>query len=183
MKKASRIFSVILTLTIFALPSVAQVNAKYKQLPHFHQVSPHLYRGAQPKKGGLERLAQLGIKTIVNMRGADDDTRAQKREAHALGLRYYNVPMKWYGRPKDEQVESVLRIIGAPENQPVFIHCRRGADRTGTIAAIYRMLNHGWTNEQAREEADRLKMRWWRFGMKDYISDYYERIMDSSEDN
>lgn len=172
MKEARRIISVILALTIFALPSVAQVNARYKELPKFHQVSPHLFRGAQPKQDGLQRLAQLGIKTIVNLRGADDRTRAEEREAQSLGLRYYNVPIRWYGRPKDEQVERVLSIVSAPENQPVFVHCRRGADRTGTIVAIYRMLNDSWTSEQAKEEADRYGMRWWRFGMKDYISDY-----------
>jgi protein tyrosine/serine phosphatase len=66
-------------------------------------------------------------------------------------------------------------VISANENQPVFVHCRRGSDRTGTIIAIYRIEHDGWTSEKATSEAKRYGLGLWQLGMKDYISDYYRR--------
>jgi protein tyrosine/serine phosphatase len=85
------------------------------------------------------------------------------------------VPFKRLGRPTDEQVDRVRALVNAPENQPVFVHCQYGADRTGTIIALYRIEHDGWTIDQATAEARRYGMKWWQRGMKDYISNYYRR--------
>jgi protein tyrosine/serine phosphatase len=171
-----RLLAVVILAVACLAPAVnAQNSARYEELPNFHKVSANLYRGAQPKAGGLRRLAQLGIKTIVNLRAADDHAKAEESEALALGLRYFNVPLHRQGRPSDGNVERVLKIIDAPENQPVFVHCKRGADRTGTIIAVYRISHDGWTSEQAKAEANRYGMRPWQLGMKSYIHDYYQR--------
>jgi protein tyrosine/serine phosphatase len=34
----------------------------------------------------------------------------------------------------------------------VFVHCRRGADRTGVVVAVYRVCVEGWTKEDAIAE-------------------------------
>jgi tyrosine-protein phosphatase SIW14 len=146
-----------------------------KVLPNFHQVNEHLYRGAQPQSEGMRALAAQGIKTIINLRGEDEGTRAEEKQASAAGLRYFNVPMQGLSRPKDEQVERVLAIINDSQNWPVFIHCNHGKDRTGTIIACYRISHDGWTAEQAKAEARHYGMSWVQFGMKDYIKDYYEK--------
>ena len=83
------------------------------------------------------------------------------------------------GRPTDEQVERALAVIDARENWPVFVHCQRGADRTGVIIAVYRILRDKWTAEQAIDEAKRFGMAGLQFRKKDYISDYYKRRRDS----
>ncbi len=113
-------------LFCFVSVSVAQSEPKYKELPNFHQVGERLYRGAQPERGGIRRLAQLGIKTIVNLRARDVRSRAEEQEVQAAGMRYFNVPFERLGKPTDGQVERVLSIINAPENQPVFVHCHGG---------------------------------------------------------
>ena len=77
--------------------------------------------------------------------------------------------------PSDEQVARVMSIINDPDNQPVFVHCKRGADRTGTIGAIYRISHDGWTADRAIAEARLYGMSWAEFGMKSYISDYYKQ--------
>ena len=153
---------------LFCIAAVGAAQSeppRYEELPNFHQVNAQLYRGAQPKRGGIQRLARLGIKTIVNLRSPDERSRAEEQEALAAGLRYFNVPVEKttlvtglksltelrhfnvpvekMGRPTGEQVERVLSIINAPENQPVFVHCKRGADRTGAIIAVYRIEHDG----------------------------------------
>jgi protein tyrosine/serine phosphatase len=160
---------------LLAATAAANQVSQEKALPNFHRVNEHLYRGAQPKDEGMRMLAAQGIKTIINLRGEDEGTRDEEREAQANGLRYFNVPMQGLSRPTDEQVERVLAIINDSQNWPVFVHCNHGKDRTGTIIACYRISHDGWTAEKAKAEAKHYGMSWVQFGMKDYIKDYYDK--------
>lgn len=154
------------------------------ELPNFHRVNNHLYRGAQPQRGGLKKLSETGIRTIVNLRSDDEHAEAEEQEARSLGLHYVNIPMGRAGRPTSEQVERVLSIIEAPESQPVFVHCQRGADRTGTIIAIYRIVHDGWTAERALDEAEHYGMRFWQVKKKDFVRDFYrDRVTSSNVSN
>lgn len=127
----------------------------------------------------MKRLAQLGVKTIVNLREEDGLARSEEAEARAAGLRYFNVPLKRAGRPTDQQVERALAILNTAENQPVFVHCHLGVDRTGLIVAVYRITHDGWTSERAKAEANHYGMHPWEMGMKSYIHDYYQRQQGS----
>lgn len=171
------------TIMMFALLSsigLAQSAPRVRELPNFQKVNDHLYRGAQPETGGMKKLAALGIKTIVNLRGEDERARAEEKEARAAGLQYFSVAMPGLSRPQEDQVTRVLALIDAPENGPVFIHCKHGADRTGTIVAIYRITRDNWTAERALAEARQYGMSWVQFGMKSYISDYYNRYQKAA---
>ena len=52
----------------------------------------------------------------------------------------------------DQEVIAFLKAVTNPANQPVFVHCRHGSDRTGTMCAIYRILVQGWNREEAIRE-------------------------------
>lgn len=145
------------------------------ELPNFVRVGEHLYRGGQPAGDGFRRLAALGIRTVVNLRAADERAREEERAAREAGLQYFNVPLPVYARPRDEQVERVLALIDAPENRPVFVHCRRGSDRTGTVVAAYRISREGWTGADALREAAGRGLHRAQFEMRGYIDDYYRR--------
>ena len=165
-------FVILASLTSVAF---AQQPAENKKLPNFHQVNSKLYRGAQPSAGGVQQLAGLGIKTIVNLRGRGEGVRKEEAEARAVGLRFFSVPLDRMGSPDDAEIDQVLSIIDSAENQPVFVHCKQGVDRTGMVIAIYRITHDGWSSEQAKAEANRYGMHPWERGMKNYIRDYYER--------
>jgi tyrosine-protein phosphatase SIW14 len=177
MKKSSNrtLGAVVCALTLAVAVAQAQGEASYKELPNFHKVSDQLYRGAQPSDPGFKKLSELGIKTVVNLRGEDDLNRAEKTAVEAAGLKYFTVAMPGLSAPSDDQVAKVLAIIDDPNNQPVFIHCKRGADRTGTIGAIYRISKHGWNADKAIAEARHYGMSWAEFGMRSYISNYYRQ--------
>jgi protein tyrosine/serine phosphatase len=163
----------LVVLTLTAAASSAQDRQHYAELPNFFKVNERLYRGGQPKAGGVKKLAELGTKTIINLRGSDEDTRAEELEAKAAGISYFNISMPGLSRPSREQVERVMEILESEEHWPVFIHCKRGSDRTGTIVALYRISHDEWTAAKALSEARGFGLSWVEFGMKDYIADYY----------
>ncbi|HEX8889264.1 MAG TPA: tyrosine-protein phosphatase [Pyrinomonadaceae bacterium] len=167
----------VLILGMSAPSSVPEKEA----LPNFHQVNQNLYRGAQPREGGIQKLKELGVKTVINLRGADEGTEAEERDVRAAKLNYFNVPMDGLGRPSDEKVEKILALINNTKNWPVFIHCNHGKDRTGTIIACYRISHDGWTLDEAMKEAKRYGMSWVQFKMKDYIKDYARKRGQASQ--
>ena len=183
----ARLIVAAIALSFPTSSGAAQGLSPDKDLPNFRQVNQHLYRGGQLKRGSIGHLAQLGIRTIVNLRATDEHSRAEEAEAKAAGLRFYNVPMGAYGKPTDEEVERVLAVISDPANQPVFVHCQRGKDRTGTIIACYRLTHDNWTIEQALQEASQIGMGWWEFGMKKYLREFAARrnprsVVDFNDD-
>jgi protein tyrosine/serine phosphatase len=167
-----RLRAISVAVILLVAVGASSRETKKEVLPNFHQVNEQLYRGAQPLHGGMDDLAALHIKTVINLRGEDESTLEEKTEAAAAGLRYFSVPLPGFGRPSDEQVEKVLALINDAQNWPVFVHCHHGEDRTGTIIAVYRITHDGWTAEQAKKEAKKYGMSRFQFGMKDYIGDY-----------
>jgi protein tyrosine/serine phosphatase len=172
-----------IVIALVASASLAQAPS-HRELPNFYKINERFYRGGQPKAGGVKKLAELGIKTIINLRGADELTQAEEDEAKAAGLSYFNISMPGLSRPTHEQISRVMEIVGAQESGPVFIHCKRGSDRTGTVVAVYRISHDGWTADQALTEAKRFGLSWMEFGMKDYVADYYrdnrQSLLDAS---
>jgi protein tyrosine phosphatase (PTP) superfamily phosphohydrolase (DUF442 family) len=177
----NKIYRPALSAALFALlasAALAQGNVETHdaELPNFHEVNARLFRGGQPKPGGLRKLAARGVKTVINLR--DDDERAldEEREAKSLGMKFFNLPLSLGGRPSREQIARALALIGAPENQPVFVHCHKGADRTGVVIAAYRITHDHWTGDEAQREADRYGMGWWQRGKKDFVRDYFKQL-------
>ena len=115
-------------------------------LPDFARVSDVLYRGAQPGPEGLERLKSMGIKTVVDLRGA-----SHRDELSQVGLKYVHIPTNVL-QIEDAKVIEFLRTVRDPANQPVFVHCEHGADRTGCYVAVYRMVEQGWSESDAEAE-------------------------------
>lgn len=116
-------------------------------LPNLHKVSDDLYRGAQPTAEGMRELEAMGVQTVVNLRDDHDD----RREMEGSELAYERIPMTaWYVDEGD--VVAFVRVAADESNKPLFVHCRRGADRTGLAMALYRIVFQGWTKEETLAE-------------------------------
>jgi len=116
-------------------------------VPNLYKVSDNLYRGAQPTKQGFQNLSKLGIKTIINLR----ESRSDFDTISDSNFIYEQIDtLAW--DLKDKDVSRFLQIVRDKQKQPVFVHCRRGADRTGTMCAVYRIIVEDWSKEQAIEE-------------------------------
>lgn len=116
-------------------------------VPNLHKVSEALYRSAQPTAEGMRNLERTGIATVVNLRSFNSD----RGELRGTRLGYEHITMKaWH--PERKEVVRFLRLVADPKRQPVLVHCQHGADRTGTMCALYRIVVQGWTKEEAIRE-------------------------------
>ena len=165
----------ILSLQVIALclaPSLAAAGPDVTGVPNFHKVNDHVYRGAQPRDGGFKSLAALGVKTIIDLRGEGERSHEEEAAVKAAGMRYVSVPMRGLSAPSPDDMAKVLALMDDPSAAPVFLHCKRGADRTGTVVACYRIKHDRWANQKALEEARSLGMSRMERAMQHYVLRY-----------
>ncbi|MBX7185838.1 MAG: tyrosine-protein phosphatase [Vicinamibacteria bacterium] len=113
-------------------------------------VAPGLYRGGAPSREGITSLSKLGVRTIVNLRHFH--TKAEAANAEAVGIRYLWLPIPSSGEPSADTLGRFLAVVQDPASQPVYVHCYRGKDRTGTMIAAYRILVQRWSRKEALAE-------------------------------
>ena len=162
-------------LTLLVAAGLVFAGIADPALPNFHQVDNHLFRGAQPSAPEFQTLAHMGIKTVLDLR-EESHASGEQRIVEAAGMRYISLPMHGMEAPSDQQIARALAVIEDAGNGPVFVHCRRGADRTGTVIACYRISHDGWRNEQALREARSFGMSWIERGMRSYVLHYHSSV-------
>lgn len=145
-------------LFVFVIPSgkasaIVDRPAQWAQpveqagVPNLHKVSNILYRSAQPTAEGMLNIESLGVETVVNLRSFHSD----RDKLEQTGLAYEHIYMKaWH--PEEEEIIRFLKIVTNPKRTPVLVHCQHGADRTGTMCAVYRVVVQGWSPEEAIRE-------------------------------
>ena len=169
--KAIILFSI---LAVFIFLGIARgQTVENSNLPNFHQINANLYRGGQPREAGFADLKKLGIVTVIDLRDNDDNAAKERVLVEQAGMHFINIPLGNWDRPDKKDIEVILAQIDYAPGQPVFVHCKRGSDRTGTVIAIYRITHDGRTAKEAGDEAEKFGIGWWQFGMRDFINDYY----------
>lgn len=165
--------SLILVMTLFAAVST---QAGTPPITNFHSFGTGLYRGARPNSEGLSALKQMGVKTIINLQGGDLNNptyrwivsqmelgeapqaiQAEKNATQNLGMNFVNVPLDSLSpvsKQEGQQIGALIRLMNDPQNQPFFIHCEHGADRTGLVVALYRVYFQNWTAQAAHDEME-----------------------------
>lgn len=163
-----RILTSFVTSLVIFIPMLA-AQQQPAGVPNFHQLNDGVYRGAQPSEQGFHSLAALGVKTIIDLRETGGRSSVEKKWVEAAGMHYVNIPLNGHAAPSLEQVAKLLALLNDQGDGPVFVHCRRGADRTGTIIACYRISHDHWENQKALDEAKADGMSWTEMAMKHYV--------------
>jgi protein tyrosine phosphatase (PTP) superfamily phosphohydrolase (DUF442 family) len=116
-------------------------------VPNLYRISGELYRGDQPSPQGMQNLKDLGLKTIINLRSFHSD----RDEIGDTVLAYEHIYMKpWH--PEEKEAVRFLKMVTDPKRTPALVHCKHGADRTGTMIAVYRIAVQGWSKDEAIRE-------------------------------
>ncbi|MGZ6222535.1 MAG: fused DSP-PTPase phosphatase/NAD kinase-like protein [Syntrophales bacterium] len=151
-----KIIPFLLMILLTGSPALADVSNRPSQwalpvqvpgVPNLYKINDNLYRSGEPTKQGMKTLKTLGIRTVINLRafyyGAN--------KIRGTGLLNEELSVKpWH--IEDEDVIRVLKKIREKENGPFLIYCEYGADRSGVMTAMYRILEQGWTKDEAIEE-------------------------------
>jgi tyrosine-protein phosphatase SIW14 len=161
-----------------AAPLFAQSPAT--GIKNFYQVDEHVYRGAQPDQAGFDFLAKLGVKTVINLREPGPRSRMEERLVTAEGMKYIGVPMTGLTPPSDAEISKILGILENDISGPVFVHCKRGADRTGAVIAAYRIAHDGWDNTRALTEAMNRGMSKFQLPRQGYIRNFQRKGTEAS---
>jgi len=147
---------------------------KLTGVPNFGEVTPRLYRGAQPSPEGFQQLAAMGIDIVVDARLSQKSS--EKKIVTAAGMQYISIP--WHCMfPKDKAIAQFLAVLRDNPKKKIFVHCRLGDDRTGMMIAAYRMAVDNWTAEEAFAEMMHFGMnRTICFPLIKYESKFPERL-------
>lgn len=133
------------------------------------QVNDHLFRGGEPSAEGLQNLARMHVGLVIDLREAGNATESERRTVEALHMKYANIPLPPLSAPTAPEMKRILSLIVPDDNGTIFVHCRRGKDRTGTVIACYRIQHDGWTARRALAEANSYGMSHTEWGMRSFI--------------
>jgi protein tyrosine/serine phosphatase len=136
----------------FARPANWAVPVDLGGVGNLHRVTQTLYRGAQPTRKGFQNLEHsLKITTVLDLQVRHSDL----PQGEATAMKFVKAPMvAWHVDDDDgAQLVHALRLIrSGMKTGKVFVHCTHGADRTGTVMALWRMVEGGWSADEAIAE-------------------------------
>ncbi len=144
--------------TFKAAPKLAVTTVKLESRPAswaqpvepdfvLYKMSDSLYRSALPREQDVEWLQQNKIQTVINFYQKPDSL-----WLHDTGIEQIQIPLRT-DRIDDVDVLRVLRSIASAEQKgKVLMHCKHGQNRTGLIAAMYRIVFEGWSKADAMAE-------------------------------
>ncbi len=121
--------------------------------------SGRLYRSNHPLPCQLEQAARRhGIASVINLRGhreACGSDALGREAAAALGLHHADQPFESRGATHKDRLKRLIHLCRTlPE--PILIHCKSGADRTGLAAGVWRLI----AGQGAARAAEELSVRY-----------------------
>ena len=158
---------------IFVFSASAFAGSSVQGIHNFFQVDGHVIRGAQPTELGFEYLAKIGVKTVLDLRESGERASKEEQMVTALGMNYVNVGMSGLTPPTASQISQILALLEDTSTGAVFVHCMRGADRTGVVIAAYRIDHDRWDNDRALAEAKSDGMSFFQTPRQDYIRNFH----------
>jgi uncharacterized protein (TIGR01244 family) len=163
MKSTIILFTTILSLSI-SVAGMRQDRSKLDAIqqalkddvPRIVCVDERVATGGQPSDAAFAKLSANGYRAVLNLRTAGEgiDLKHEQEAIEKAGMRYVSIPVV-SSAPKPEQVDEFIRAVKDKANQPMLIHCG-SANRVGAFWMIYRVIDQGWTEEKALEEATRI---------------------------
>jgi protein tyrosine phosphatase (PTP) superfamily phosphohydrolase (DUF442 family) len=181
MRNFASVFLALLVVTIAVqAQDTVQKSSSEIRIKNFGQMDERFFRGGQPKERDYKALAELGIKTVIDLR--DDPELYEKPIVESLGMTYVNIPMIAKKYPTDEAISSFLKLVSDPSTGKFYVHCAGGRHRTGAVGAVYRYQVYNWTFDQVYKEMKQYDFytAWGHGAFKDFVKDYYERRLQTN---
>jgi len=123
---------------------------------NFHTVTiGEAYRSAQLDPDELSRyIERYGIRSVLNLRGCLKDALWYQEELEVCAehhVEHYDLGLSASRAPTDEDIRQLIGIF-AQAPRPILIHCLAGADRSGLVAAMWKVLVDGEEKRVAKRQ-------------------------------
>lgn len=116
---------------------------------NLYQMTPTLYRSRQPDADAQPLLKRLGVVTVVDFIKESDSKWLSDPTVTLI-----QIPLQTVHIDDEDIIQSLRAIQTAQEKGPVLMHCKHGLDRTGLVAAMYRIVVQGWSKQAALDEME-----------------------------
>ncbi len=125
---------------------------------NLHQIDCNMWRSNQPTPRRIERAAQLGIRTIINLRGprSDGGWRLEAEACVRHGLQLVDFTVRSRAAPDKQMLFDTKALFDRIE-RPALLHCKSGADRAGLMSALYLLMQK---NRPVAEASQQLSFRY-----------------------
>jgi tyrosine-protein phosphatase SIW14 len=163
-------FLAVVSLIAGTQVSWGQAEKELRGLPNFGHVTDNLYRGGQPTSDGFKSLHSMGVGIVVDLREKRPEVASEKHQVESLGMKSIEIPWSANQEPSSAQIVEFLDLVRANPDTKIFVHCRRGADRTGVMIAAYRIAVEHKSATEAASEMRQYHYDWiFRAQLKRYI--------------
>jgi protein tyrosine phosphatase (PTP) superfamily phosphohydrolase (DUF442 family) len=163
----SKLLICAFTLLVFMSAVAAQGASQQSVNPGAHGLAPpsraeapvvlcvddKLAAGGQPTSTGYARAAASGFRSVLTLRSPADkvDLARERFMVERNSMRYFNIAVS-NQLPRRDQVDQFLGITRDKANHPMLLNCGF-AERVAPLMSIFRIVEHGWTEGRAIEEA------------------------------
>jgi tyrosine-protein phosphatase SIW14 len=153
-------FLAVVSLIAGTQVSWCQTEKEPRGVPNFGFVTDNLYRGGQPTSDGFNALHAMGVEIVVDLREKASEVATEKRQVESFGMKSVGIPWSANHEPSSTQIVEFLDLVRANPDTKIFVHCRRGADRTGVMIAAYRIAVEHKPVAEAVSEMHRYHYDW-----------------------
>jgi uncharacterized protein (TIGR01244 family) len=146
-----------------------------------YRINERVVLAGQPEPEDWSRVAKQGYRTVINMRSDPERAAIEGRNAEQAGLSYLHLPLPTY-EIEPEHIASFRAAIEQADEGGLMIHCRT-ASRVALLWMLDRIVNEGWTQEQA--EAELRAAGYAESSMETFTfcaEDYFERMDELQPD-
>jgi protein tyrosine/serine phosphatase len=128
---------------------------------NFHQVTPLLWRSAQPHPLQIAAMARRGLRTIVNLRGGREHGSwpLEKEACQRHDIVLTELIVRSREAPSRDMLLSAKAFFDSL-HYPALIHCKSGADRAGFVAVLFLILQE---KASVAEAMQHLNLRYGHF--------------------
>ena len=178
----NRLWLIVIACIVISLPAIvegqqkdrAQLNQIEQSLkstvPRVVCLDERFATGGQPTDGAFAKIAASGFHSVLSLRapGEGIDLKRERELVEKTGLRYFNIPVV-SSAPQAAQAAEFIRLVKDKANHPMLVNCA-SANRVGAFMMIYRVLEQGWSEEKALEEAIKIGLS--SEGLKKFAQTY-----------
>ena len=129
--------------------------------------------GGQPSTSAYAKAAANGFRSVLTLRTASDGVNLVRERfmVEQNKMRYFNIPAP-ENLPQRKKVDDFLSLVRDKANHPMLINCGF-AERVAPLMMIFRILDQGWSEQRAIEEASRSGLK--RDSLKKFADEYLAR--------